>query len=57
VTGDGPDYPRTGKVSAYPAFFSSESATLLLEKGGDIDAACGQLRLKQETAEGIISST
>jgi 23S rRNA (adenine2503-C2)-methyltransferase len=33
------------------------SATLRLEKGGDIDAACGQLRLKQETAEGIISST
>jgi len=33
------------------------SATLRLEKGGDIDAACGQLRLKQETAEGIITST
>ena len=32
------------------------SATLRLEKGGDIDAACGQLRLKQETEEGIISS-
>ncbi len=32
------------------------SATLRLEKGGDIDAACGQLRLKQETAEGIITS-
>lgn len=30
-------------------------ATLRLEKGHDIDAACGQLRLKQETAEGIIS--
>lgn len=29
-------------------------ATLRLEKGGDIDAACGQLRLKQESAEGII---
>jgi 23S rRNA (adenine2503-C2)-methyltransferase len=29
-------------------------ATLRLEKGHDIDAACGQLRLKQETAEGII---
>jgi 23S rRNA (adenine2503-C2)-methyltransferase len=28
-------------------------ATLRLEKGGDIDAACGQLRLKQETLEGI----
>jgi adenine C2-methylase RlmN of 23S rRNA A2503 and tRNA A37 len=23
-------------------------------KGHDIDAACGQLRLKQETAEGIV---
>lgn len=32
------------------------SATLRLEKGGDIDAACGQLRLKQETAEGIITT-
>lgn len=30
------------------------SATLRLEKGHDIDAACGQLRLKQETKEGII---
>jgi 23S rRNA (adenine2503-C2)-methyltransferase len=31
-------------------------ATLRLEKGHDIAAACGQLRLKQETAEGIIES-
>ena len=31
------------------------SATLRLEKGHDIDAACGQLRLKQETQEGIIA--
>jgi len=30
------------------------SATLRLEKGHDIDAACGQLRLKQETEEGIV---
>lgn len=30
------------------------SATLRLEKGHDIDAACGQLRLKQETGEGLI---
>lgn len=30
------------------------SCTLRLEKGHDINAACGQLRLKQETAEGII---
>jgi 23S rRNA (adenine2503-C2)-methyltransferase len=32
------------------------AATLRLEKGHDIDAACGQLRLIQETAEGIIPS-
>ncbi len=32
------------------------TANLRLEKGGDIDAACGQLRLKQETKEGIIGS-
>ncbi len=30
------------------------NTTLRLEKGGDINAACGQLRLKKETAEGII---
>jgi 23S rRNA (adenine2503-C2)-methyltransferase len=29
------------------------TATLRFEKGHDIDAACGQLRLKQETAEGL----
>ena len=32
------------------------SATLRLEKGHDIAAACGQLRLKKETAEGIITA-
>ncbi len=32
------------------------TATLRLEKGHDIAAACGQLRLKQETSEGIIES-
>ncbi len=31
-------------------------ATLRLEKGHDIDAACGQLRLKQETEEGLIQA-
>lgn len=31
-------------------------ANLRLEKGHDIDAACGQLRLKQETSEGIITA-
>ncbi|WP_309488436.1 23S rRNA (adenine(2503)-C(2))-methyltransferase RlmN [Oceaniferula flava] len=30
------------------------NTTLRLEKGHDINAACGQLRLKKETAEGII---
>ena len=32
------------------------TANLRLEKGHDIDAACGQLRLKQETATGIIEA-
>jgi len=32
------------------------TAMLRLEKGHDIDAACGQLRLKQETEEGIIEA-
>ena len=32
------------------------TANLRLEKGHDIDAACGQLRLKQETAAGIIEA-
>jgi 23S rRNA (adenine2503-C2)-methyltransferase len=32
------------------------TGTLRREKGHDIAAACGQLRLKQETAEGIIES-
>ena len=32
------------------------SATLRLEKGHDINAACGQLRLKKETDEGIVSA-
>jgi 23S rRNA (adenine2503-C2)-methyltransferase len=32
------------------------TATLRFEKGHDIDAACGQLRLKQETAEGLADS-
>tara|TARA_B100000925_G_scaffold290835_2_gene277038 strand:- start:26103 stop:27206 length:1104 start_codon:yes stop_codon:yes gene_type:complete len=32
------------------------TATLRREKGHDIDAACGQLRLQEETAEGIIET-
>jgi 23S rRNA (adenine2503-C2)-methyltransferase len=31
------------------------TAKLRLEKGGDIDAACGQLRLKKETEEGLVT--
>ena len=31
------------------------TATLRREKGHDIDAACGQLRLQEETAEGIVT--
>ena len=31
-------------------------ATIRREKGHDIDAACGQLRLKQETAEGLVEA-
>jgi len=32
------------------------TATLRIEKGHDIAAACGQLRLKQETAEGLLTA-
>lgn len=32
------------------------TATLRIEKGHDIDAACGQLRLQEETAEGLIEA-
>lgn len=32
------------------------TATLRLEKGHDISAACGQLRLKQETEEGLVEA-
>lgn len=32
------------------------TTTLRIEKGHDIDAACGQLRLKQETADGVIEA-
>ena len=35
---------------------ASVTATLRTEKGHDIDAACGQLRLVKETEEGIIES-
>lgn len=32
------------------------NTTLRIEKGHDINAACGQLRLKKETAEGIVKA-
>ncbi len=32
------------------------NTTLRIEKGHDINAACGQLRLKKETAEGIVQA-
>jgi len=32
-------------------------ATIRREKGHDIDAACGQLRLKQESAEGLVEAS
>ena len=32
------------------------NCTLRREKGHDIDAACGQLRLQQETAEGVVDA-
>ena len=32
------------------------TTTMRIEKGHDIDAACGQLRLKQETEEGIVKA-
>ncbi len=32
------------------------TTTMRIEKGHDIDAACGQLRLKQETEDGIIKA-
>jgi len=30
--------------------------TMRIEKGHDIAAACGQLRLKEETAEGLVEA-
>ncbi len=49
-----PDVPRQ---EAFLAVLqrAGVTATLRREKGHDINAACGQLRLKRETAEGVIA--
>ncbi|MEC8826511.1 MAG: 23S rRNA (adenine(2503)-C(2))-methyltransferase RlmN [Verrucomicrobiota bacterium] len=48
--------PEKDQQEAFLAILSNANitATLRREKGHDIDAACGQLRLQEETAEGII---
>lgn len=50
--------PSEARQEAFLAVLTSAgvTATLRREKGHDIAAACGQLRLKQETSEGIIES-
>ena len=50
--------PSEAQQDAFHAVLTAAgvTATLRREKGHDIAAACGQLRLKQETAEGIIES-
>lgn len=59
-TVDGLDWVRPSEVSqdAFLAVLTNAgvTATLRREKGHDIAAACGQLRLKQETELGIIES-
>lgn len=50
--------PDEDEQDAFLAVLSKANvtATLRREKGHDIDAACGQLRLQEETAEGIIET-
>lgn len=50
--------PPSGHCRSFQRILTAAgvSATLRLEKGHDINAACGQLRLKQETEEGIIEA-
>lgn len=50
--------PSEQRQEAFLAVLTSAgvTATLRREKGHDIAAACGQLRLKQETSDGIIES-
>lgn len=49
--------PSEGRQEAFLEVLqrAGVTATLRREKGHDIDAACGQLRLQEETAEGIIA--
>ena len=48
--------PSEAQQDAFCATLAANGvpATIRREKGHDIDAACGQLRLKQETGEGLI---
>ena len=59
-TVDGLDWVRPSEATqdAFLAVLTNAgvTATLRREKGHDIAAACGQLRLKQETELGIIES-
>ena len=50
--------PEEAHCRAFRDVLSKEGvqATLRLEKGHDIDAACGQLRLKEERGSGISNS-
>lgn len=58
-TVEGFDWKRPSEVrqEAFLAVLKKAgvTATLRREKGHDIDAACGQLRLQEETAAGIVS--
>ncbi len=49
--------PSEARQEAFLAVLKNAgvTATLRREKGHDIDAACGQLRLQEETAAGIVS--
>ncbi len=50
--------PAIGHCQAFQRILTQAgvTATLRLEKGHDIEAACGQLRLMQETADGQLSA-
>lgn len=51
--------PDEEQQEAFVSFLTNAgiSATLRREKGHDIEAACGQLRLQEETAEGTIEKS
>lgn len=56
---DGLPWKRPSESNCYAFCDTLKKAgiavTMRIEKGGDIDAACGQLRLKKETGEGLIA--